>query len=65
MEAEGEVEEEVAGEVWGPEGVSRPCRHRRSPYPLLKSTEMPAGAQKRVKESFCLSLFFLKSLTSC
>lgn len=58
----GEEVEAVAGAL-GPEGVSHPCRHRRSPCPLQKSMEKPVGVQRKVTESFCLFPgLFLKSL---
>jgi hypothetical protein len=44
---EGEVgEAEAAGGVLGPEVVSHPCHHRRSPCPLQKSMEKPVGVQR-------------------
>lgn len=55
--AEEEAEEEgaeAAGEVLGPEGVSRPCRRQRSPCPLQKNMEKPVEVQKRVTNSLCL-----------
>lgn len=62
-EGVGGEEGEAVGGALGPEGVSRPCRRRRSPCPLQKSMETPVGVQRRVTESCCLFPgLFLKSV---
>lgn len=55
---------EVAGGVSGPEGVSRPCRHRRFPCPLQKSMEKPVGHKGWSQEATAGSMDFSPNLCS-